>query len=360
MYLITARNVHVALPKGLAYIRKKGIPMDSRNGQVLVAPSPVVTHYHRPLERVMFWEARDANPFFHFFESLWMLAGRNDIAYLTQFVKRFIEFSDDGVTQHGAYGHRWLHHFDMEGGGHNNLPDQLSIIIDRLKKFPQDRRCVLTMWDPVADLGAESKDLPCNVNAFFGLNHHGHLNMEVNCRSNDMIWGAYGANAVHFSVLQEYIASSIGVKVGPYWQNSFNFHAYLNTLVPLEEKFVFAKTEASFKEHNPYNFGAETYPLFASGIGGNAKLIWDADLKRFMDMGYNHSLGFNNRFFSRVACPLMAAHDAYKAKEWKTAYRLVEQCWAKDWQLACKEWLRRRERTYQRAADDGPNYEGGE
>jgi thymidylate synthase len=71
------------------------------------------------------------------------------------------------------------------------------------------------------------KDVPCNTNAFFRVTN-GKLDMMVNCRSNDIFWGAYGANAVHFSFLQEYVASSIGVEVGRYWQNSFNFHAYVD------------------------------------------------------------------------------------------------------------------------------------
>ncbi len=81
MNVISVRNVHEALPEALRFLRQTGVPRDSRNGAVLQAPCPVTTVYRRPDERVLFWPERDANPFFHFMESLWMLAGRNDVAW---------------------------------------------------------------------------------------------------------------------------------------------------------------------------------------------------------------------------------------------------------------------------------------
>src|SRR5258708_2083148 len=82
---------------------------------------------------------RDANPFFHVMETLWMLAGRNDLPWLVRFNKRFASYSDDGgATQPGAYGYRWRNYF-----GH----DQLMDIILELKQNPDSRRVVLAMWD---------------------------------------------------------------------------------------------------------------------------------------------------------------------------------------------------------------------
>ena len=58
--------------------------------------------------------------------------------------------------------------------------------------------------------------------------------MTVTNRSNDMIWGAYGANAVHMSVLLEYMAGMLGYGVGAYYQFSNNLHAYTSVLDKLE------------------------------------------------------------------------------------------------------------------------------
>ena len=54
--------------------------------------------------------------------------------------------------------------------------------------------------------------------------------MTVCNRSNDLIWGCCGANAVHMSYLQEYVASMVNVKVGTYTQFTQNLHAYKDVL----------------------------------------------------------------------------------------------------------------------------------
>ncbi|MFH1604429.1 MAG: thymidylate synthase [Pseudomonadota bacterium] len=226
MEVLDVRNVHEALPRAIDLLQQIGVRRESRNGPVLVAPVPVTTVYRRPTERVLFWPERDANPFFHLYESLWMLAGRNDLAPLLRYVTTFGQFSDDGRTLSGAYGYRWRKNWD---------DDQLAVIARRLRENPDDRRCVLQMWDCSYDLDADLKDIPCNLVITFQRDAAGALDMTVFCRSNDIILGAYGANAVHFSMLQEYLALWIGCAVGRYWQVSVNWHAYLDTLDKLKD-----------------------------------------------------------------------------------------------------------------------------
>ncbi|MGK3946522.1 thymidylate synthase, partial [Streptomyces caeruleatus] len=69
-------------------------------------------------------------------EALWMLNGNNNLDYLLWFNSKFGEYSDDGETLHGAYGHRWRQYFGY---------DQLEWIIDELTNNPASRRCVLQM-----------------------------------------------------------------------------------------------------------------------------------------------------------------------------------------------------------------------
>jgi thymidylate synthase len=226
MRVIDARNVHQALPKGVWLMQHFGEKRESRNGPVRVMPCPVTTVYERPRERMVFWAERDANPAFHIYEALWMLAGRKDLAPLLRYVKDFHRFSDDGHTLHGAYGYRWRKWFDAEPGRNIGGRDQLAIIARRLRTDPDDRRCVLQMWDTDGDLDVSGRDVPCNTLATFQVNNDGALDMTVFCRSNDIVLGAYGANAVHFSVLLEYMALWVGVPVGRYRQVSVNWHAY--------------------------------------------------------------------------------------------------------------------------------------
>src|SRR4051812_36564006 len=77
------------------------------SGVYLSIDEPVILTYEKPLERVLFNAARDANPFLHLYEALYMLAGRNDVAPLAYYAKQMRQYSDDGVTLNGSYGYRW-------------------------------------------------------------------------------------------------------------------------------------------------------------------------------------------------------------------------------------------------------------
>jgi hypothetical protein len=339
MKVIDVRNVNEALPEGIYHLSSCGLPERSRAGEVKVAPTPVTTVYRKPAERVLFNGRRDANPFFHLFESLWMLAGRNDTEFITGLNKNMTKYSDDGVTFHGAYGHRWRAHFQGM--------DQLEMILALLSNAPWTRRAVLTIWDPAQDLYPEEcgADLPCNDLVFFwrsrGVQDQpDKLNMTVSCRSNDIIWGAYGANAVHFSILQEYMARSLGLQVGTYWQVSNNFHAYRTTLDPLVHLQNDRRDGYSGRFYEPYEQGeVEPYPLMQVD-----RETWDRDLALFFENPM--SVGFEDPFFLRVAQPLWAAFQAWKHKadpnRFEKAARCLARCHATDWRLAAGQWIQRR------------------
>lgn len=345
MRVLNVRNVHEALPEGLRLLEVEGVCEDSRNGRVVVAPWPVATVYERPTERVIFWPERDANPFFHLFEALWMLAGRNDVDYVAQYVGRMRSFSDDGKTLHGAYGHRWRRHF----GGR----DQLLSICAELNQNPSSRRVVLAMWDPGCDLRRDGKDLPCNTHAYFRVSPGGALDMTVCCRSNDIIWGAYGANAVHFSVLQEFVASALGRPVGTYTQISNNYHAYEATHAPLahladEARCPFRRADASPYAQRPLE--VEPFPL----LKGTDIAAFECDLSMFLDDPT--AVGFRTPFFRRVAAPLWSAWACLKSDagdRFEAAQEKLRGCRATDWRRAAAEWIeRRRVRAEQKETED--------
>lgn len=246
MRVLNVRNVHEALPAAYKLLHAEGVRRDSRNGPVLQGP-PVTTVYNKPWERVLFWEARDANPFFHLYEALWMLAGREDCQPLARYAKNMLSYSDNGNTLNGAYGFRWRSYFYV---------DQLEIIARQLRANPEDRRCVLQMWSASTDLGALSKDVPCNVSAVFGRGPGGELNLTVFCRSNDIIWGAYGANAVQFSMLLEYMALWVDCAMGTYSQVSVNWHGYLDTL----GKLSFTNDPFYQQPYETFSVGLTTLP----------------------------------------------------------------------------------------------------
>jgi hypothetical protein len=327
MDVINARNVEEALLLGGYMINARGVLQDSRNGPVKVMPMPVTTFYSHPRERVMFLPERDCNPFFHFMESLWMLEGRRDVEWISRFSANIGNYSDDGVNFHGAYGFRWRNHF-REG---EFVVDQLATIANILRENPNDRRAVLQMWDSVTDLGMEGKDFPCNLIITFRINVKGHLDMTVFNRSNDMIWGAYGANAVHMSFLQEVMAAWIEVPVGQYWQISTNFHAYTDTLEKIKPLL---NQSPGFTE---YDIGdIRPFDIVNSPIGS-----WFKELNMFMEEG-TEAMGYNDPFFRKVAIPMMRAWEKWKDKDMQAALVHANDIAASDWRKACVEWLERR------------------
>jgi hypothetical protein len=335
MYCIRARNVNDAWQQAKALLNSRHIERPSRVGDVWEYPEPVTTRYERPAERVLFDPLRDANPFFHFMEGLWTLAGRNDATWLAQFNKRVMEFSDDGVTWHDAYGYRWRKYFDMIGGAEEDFTDQLPKIIRMLKRSHDERRAVLQMWDPVEDLERpELKALPCNLCVCFKI-REGRLTMTVMNRSNDIVWGAYGSNVVVFSMLQEYIAVHVGVPMGEYYQVSDSWHAYTE------------RWEAY--GGNVIRTGDDYY---ASGLVKPYPLVedpscWDDELQHWMEASAgsesDDKYQYRNSVFPKVAWPLLTAHRFYRQGDLVNAIRVVnQQCAATDWQAAAREWLLRR------------------
>ena len=326
-HIISVRNVNHALHEATWWLRSAGERANSRNGPVVRAPGPVITVYQRPQERVLFNKHRDANPFFHLMEALWMLAGRNDVDFPAYYVQRMRDYSDNGLLLHGAYGFRWRRAF-MDSDELEPI-DQLSYLADHLRAQPDSRRAVLAMWSPELDIPVieQTRDLPCNTHVYFQV-HGGALDMTVLCRSNDMVWGAYGANAVHFSVLLEYMAAQIGCAVGSYTQFSNDFHLYTDTY-PLKHRMFFEQEEDWRYEQEQ----VKPFPLVQ-----DAK-TWDEDLYRFMD---GHATRLEQPFFTRVAQPMKDAHHAHKEGNRALALELAHAIAATDWRLACIEWLRRR------------------
>lgn len=319
MLTITARNVNDAYHDGLWKMKSMGEGADSRNGGVLRLNYPVATTYTHPTERMLFDAKRDANPFFHIFEAIWMLAGRNDVEFVRRFNSNIGQFSDDSVTFHGAYGFRWREHFGE---------DQLVWVIEHLRKNYTSRRAVLQMYDPVVDQwqkDAEAPlDIPCNTAAYFGL-RHGKLNMTVTNRSNDMVWGCYGANAVHFSMLQEFIACALGVKVGRYTQFSNDLHIYERHF-PLMENIA-----------DPTYYGPLWYhiPLTSQDK-------WGSDLVQFEEWCRWPEGEYDAPYINRVLNPMLRAWYAYKGKNKEVALGHVQEIGDEAVCYACKQWLLRR------------------
>lgn len=350
--IISSRNVNDALVDTLYALRISGIEESSRNGPVLRLPGPVIVEYAEPQERVLFSAVRDANPFFHFMEGLWMLAGRNDVEWIQHYNSRMGEFSDDKTTLWGAYGWRWRRFFDR---------DQLKAIIDHLKEQPTSRRAVLTMWAPNGDLwpyddedlhypenddprngkgGLQSRDVPCNTHAYIDLSG-GVLNLTVMNRSNDAIWGAFGANAVHMSMLQEYLAMHLGVGIGTYYQISNNMHLYTERFPKEMQERLIVSCDNRYR-YDHYGKHAKPLPFLCPG---ERPEDFDRDLHAFLTAPQS-SVYFTD-FFADTVMPMYWAWE-HRKRGVSSGLADALEIAATDWRIACVEWLERRQKKHER------------
>jgi thymidylate synthase len=369
MQVIRARNVCQALPQGLEMLLREGVRSESRAGSVFVMPTPVTTVYERPLERVLTSPVRDANPFFHLAESVvWMLNGRDDAAFLNEYVRDFGDrFAEGNGRIHGAYGARWRSGLGI---------DQLDVVVERLRRNPGDRQCVIQMWDGSCvnswegggetghdDLAYESyKDRPCNLSVCLRLRETVHrpgthrylLDIMVTCRSNDILWGAYGANAVQFSVLQEYLAACIGVGVGHYYQVSWNYHAYekqLEAMAARSDRRVSDLPDRLWDQRygatrRPGQAEFSATPLFADATNVDAELerldLCVRKLHADPDPGPLLILPMQNPALATVVATALRAHRLWRLGKKEQALDAAQLIAAVDWREACTEWMLRR------------------
>lgn len=204
-----------ALPVLLRNLLEQGDEVGSRNGRVKEFLNPQIVLSDPQRREVLCFE-RKANIFAQIAETMWVLAGRNDVEWLSAYLPRAKDYSDDGKTWRGGYGPRIR---DLHFGF-----DQLAHVVDILKEDPLSRRAVIAIYEPQTD-AAPGKDIPCNDFLQFQ-SRLGALHLTVTVRSNDAMWGWSGINAFEWSTLQEIVAHLLGLTVGTLTFNVGNLHVY--------------------------------------------------------------------------------------------------------------------------------------
>jgi hypothetical protein len=201
----------------------------------------------------------------------------------------------------------------------------------------------------------------CNTHAYLRINrgpvdHTGDhtedvLDFTVCSRSHDVIWGLYGANAVHFSVLQEYLAARLDVGVGTMTTLSNNYHLYESALgqlagragaPPGHSQFLLALADERYSDgtcspmplvHDAESFDAELRLLLI------AYELYDTLSGRGAAEAIERMQTLNNKFLGMTVWPALMAHRNRRGR-WHGWARMIQ---ATDWRLACTEWLERRE-----------------
>lgn len=218
-------NVNEALLVLSQHLLSEGAVVDSRAG---MTKEMTFQHFtlNYPLEREILVPGRKANLAAQIAETMWVLSGRADVEWLSAYLPRAADFSDDGETWRAGYGprlRRWWGH-DPRTAASNTYVDQLRQVVRLLNEDATTRRAVMSLWDPASDY-TSSKDIPCN-NWLHFLARDGVLDLHVAIRSNDLIWGWSGINQFEWSVLLEIVADYAHLKPGRIHYAVSSLHMY--------------------------------------------------------------------------------------------------------------------------------------
>lgn len=148
-------------------------------------------------------------------ESLWYLAGSNDLTFIRYYISAYGKFAEADGTVHGAYGPRL---FGMRSG-----VNQVNNVIKLLKRKPSSRQAVIQLFN-AEDLLRDYKDIPCTCTLQFFVRKNA-LHTIVYMRSNDAFLGL-PHDVFAFTFIQELIARTLGLRLGTYTHMAGSLHVY--------------------------------------------------------------------------------------------------------------------------------------
>lgn len=115
--------------------------------------------------------SRELNYKFAFGEAWWICSGSNRVKDITRFMKKYSQYSDDGVFLRGAYGPKFV--------------EQLPYVVRVLENDRDSRQAVLNIW---RERPEPSKDIPCTLSQQYFIRDN-QLHAVATMRSNDLVWG---------------------------------------------------------------------------------------------------------------------------------------------------------------------------
>lgn len=157
------------------------------------------------------------------YELLWFLQGDTNIGYLKDHsVRIWDEWADANGDLGPVYGKQWR---SWEGKDGKTI-DQISDILQQLKKNPDSRRMIVSAWN-VAEL-PEMALMPCHtIFQFYVAN--GKLSCQLYQRSADVFLGV-PFNIASYALLTLMIAQVSGLEPGEFIHSFGDVHIYNNHL----------------------------------------------------------------------------------------------------------------------------------
>ena len=141
--------------QAVAYLRSDGerqVSRDQDTREILHSAFVI----NDPRQRVVF--ERPINPAFAIAEVIWIMAGSNDLDFLSFWNPRMKSYSDDTKSLHGAYGYRLRGKTNLaksrnliSGKTRGSPIDQIRLAYETLHSTSHSRQVVLQIWDSELD-----------------------------------------------------------------------------------------------------------------------------------------------------------------------------------------------------------------
>jgi thymidylate synthase len=157
------------------------------------------------------------------YELLWFLRGETNVKYLRDHgVSIWDEWADAAGELGPVYGKQWRSWPTADG----RYIDQVSAILDQLKKNPDSRRLIVSAWN-VGELSKMAL-LPCHALFQFYVADR-RLSCQLYQRSADIFLGV-PFNIASYALLTHMIAEQCDLGVGDFVWTGGDCHLYLNHL----------------------------------------------------------------------------------------------------------------------------------
>ena len=239
MYSFEFEGINSFLIGTSKLLLEEGKKREVRNSVCYELPEPYMFKIKNPCARHITIPQRKWFKTLPYAESLWIASGRNDMDYISHYLPRMMDYSDNGVLMRGGYGPR-LRHFNGNNMDYDireykmssqGEADQFRYVCECFREDANTRRAIITIGDPLKDCFdadgnlKQTKDIPCTRTLHF-LRDNNKLNLIVTMRSNDFIYGASAVNIFNYTFMQEYFASMLGLDMGYYIHVTNNMHYY--------------------------------------------------------------------------------------------------------------------------------------
>lgn len=196
------------------------------------------------------------------YELLWFLSGSTNVRWLQEHgVTIWDEWADEKGDLGPVYGHQWRAWPTADG----REIDQISQVIEEIKKNPDSRRLIVSAWNP----GEVSKMAlpPCHCLFQFYV-AAGKLSCQLYQRSCDLFLGV-PFNIASYSLLTHMVAQQCDLAVGDFVWTGGDVHIYDNHVEQVElqlsreprpyPKLMIKRRPASIFDYEYEDFAFEGY-----------------------------------------------------------------------------------------------------